>query len=179
MRDFRMSDQILRHGHDGRYGRLVISAQQRRAVCQHQILPDIIVQIREVGYLHDYLLCFIQNDILSLIVFQHPGLYIRSGCVRCRIHMGNQSQCLYFMIHIGRDLPVYHAALFIQPHIRCTDLLQFGFQHAGKIKLLHCCRYGIGMIAGLCVYFCIADQTVSDLFIELCHYLYSSLISGC
>ena len=64
---FRMCEELLAGGHDGRNASFVVGAQQGCAICSDDRLPDIVAQAREFLRRKDDLLGLVQDDVTAII----------------------------------------------------------------------------------------------------------------
>ena len=83
-----LGQQLLHGGQNFRDARLVVRAEQRRAVRDDQVLADAAVQDREIrGAEHRI---FVQCDVAAR-VFHDTRLDVLAGAVRRGVHMGNEA----------------------------------------------------------------------------------------
>ena len=153
-------EQLLRRRHDLRHARLVVRAQQRRAVGDDQVLALMVFQIRVVRFPQENALFLVQADIPA-VIGHDLGLDIRAGSVRRGVHVGDQAD--------GGELWVagdgaVNIAVFVHPGVRNAHAVHFLHQRGGQRLLLFRGGAGVGFLVRLGVKGHIAQKALYNRF---------------
>ena len=105
-----MCDQILHGRQDLGDARLVVRAQQRRAVRHDQVLTYVIFQEIERAFLDGYF--FVQRDVAAFVV-DGPGSDIGPGCAVGSVHVGDEPDDGQVFTALACGKPAVHVAVFI------------------------------------------------------------------
>ena len=132
MLHFRMLYQIF-HGTDNRrYTGLVISAQERRAIREHDVLPFVLEHFRESLRGENDIFLRIEHDILAVIILHNLRLDILARSRRARIHMGDKADGGRIFHAVSRQR-CHHITMVIEFHFAKPDF----FQLLGQVLCQH------------------------------------------
>lgn len=84
-----MCEQIFRSGHDLRHARLVVGAQQRRAVRVDQRMSLEEAQLRKVRDFHRH--AGVQPDVLAVVILYDVRFHVGAAHIGCGVHVGDES----------------------------------------------------------------------------------------
>ena len=87
--ELRMCEQIFRSGHDLRHARLVVGAQQRRAVRVDQRMSLEEAQLRKVRDFHRH--AGVQPDVLAVVILYDVRFHVGAAHIGCGVHVGDES----------------------------------------------------------------------------------------
>ena len=99
----RVRQKMFRHGHNLCDARLIVGAEQRRAIRHDEVLAPQLRQEREIRLLHHDLLLFVQDDISAVVILHNPRLHIRPTQCRRGIHVRDETEHRYFFIACCRN----------------------------------------------------------------------------
>ena len=126
--------QIFRGGHDFRHARLVVGAQQRRAVGVDQRVPLEEGQLRELRNLHRQLA--VQGDVAAVVLLDHAGFHLLAAHVRRGVHVGDEADHGGVPAsRRGRDR-AHHVAVLVHRHLGHAEGLHLVAQDRQKDLLL-------------------------------------------
>ena len=153
-------EQLLRRRHDLRHACLIVRAQQRRAVCDDQVLAYVVFQIRIVRFPQENALFLVQADIPA-VISHDLRLDIRAGSVRRGVHVGDQTNG--GKLWVAGDGAV-DIAVFVHSRVRNAHAPHFLYQRGGKRLLLLRGGAGVGFLVRLGVKGHIAQKALYNRF---------------
>ena len=133
--DVGIVDQDLRRRHDLGYARLVVGAQQRRAVGGDDVVADLVVQFRMLADLDDPLRIARQHDVAAGIVAHDLRLDVGAGEVGRGVHVRAEADDRHRLVDIRRNGRV-DIAVLVEMRVSEPHGQQFADQHAAEILLL-------------------------------------------
>ena len=133
--DIGVLDQDLRGGHDFGDARLVVGAEQRRAVGRDDIVADLVGELGIVGDPDD--LCGVsgQVDVAALVVLDDPRSYALAAEIRRSVHMRAEADHRDLLVGVAGNCSV-DVAVLVEMGIAETDGQQFLDEQAAEILLL-------------------------------------------
>ena len=117
-------DQELRRVHDLGDARLVIGAQQRRAVAGDDVVADLVPQRGIFGDADDLRGIAGQHDVAALIVAHDLRLHVLAGAVRRGVHVRAEADDRHVLVGVRRHGRV-DVAMLIEMGIGNADRPQF------------------------------------------------------
>ncbi len=114
--NFRMIQKILHGGHYCCDPRLIISSQQCGTIGDNDIFPCMSEQFREIGRRHDHIFCFVQHNVVSIVIFNHPRIDVLAAHIGTGIEMGYKPDDRSIFACIGRQ-GRHQITIIIEAHI--------------------------------------------------------------
>ena len=121
--DFGMREQVLRGGHDLGHARLVVGAEQRRAVGVDQRVSLEELQFGEVRDPHRELA--VQRDVAAVVLLDDAGLDILAAHVGRRVHMGDEADHGSVLAARRRGDGAHHVAVSVHRDFGHAERLHF------------------------------------------------------
>ena len=100
--ELRMCEQIFRSGHDLRHARLVVGAQQRRAVRVDQRMSLEEAQLRKVRDFHRH--AGVQPDVLAVVILYDVRFHVGAAHIGCGVHVGDDPMTGLFRSRASRGI---------------------------------------------------------------------------
>lgn len=119
--DVGIIDEDLGCGHDFRQPRLVVGAEQGRAVGGDDVVADLVFQLGMLGDADHPAWIAGKQDIPARIIRHHLRLDVPAREVRRSIHMRAEADDRDALIAIGRNGRI-HIAVLVEMRIRKADL---------------------------------------------------------
>ena len=141
------ADDGFQRGHDLRNARLIVRAEQRRAVGGDEGHARQFFECRERGGAELFAAAREQH-VAAVIVFDDLRLYVFAGAVRRGIHMGDKAERGLLFTARRRGQPAVDDAVFIDVDIFKTKSLQFFHELMRQIILTHGAGDGCGVRIG-------------------------------
>ena len=132
-------EDLFDGGHDFRDSRLVVRADQRRAVRDDELLSRVIREIRIIGYARHDVFLFVQDDIAAGII-DDPCLDVFVGRFGRGIHMRDKADGIHRPFRVGRKGSVY-IAITVDARVRKSERVQLAAERLGELQLLFRARH--------------------------------------
>ena len=158
-----LRQQLLHRLEDDGDARLVIRPQQGGAVGAHQVLAHELLELRELGRLHDDVLLPVQHHVPAGVV-DDLGLHVLSGHVRGGVHVGDEADGGQMLAPRRGGQGGVDVALVVVPGVFDAQASELLHQQPGHVELA--VRAGgdgaAGVIVALAVNLGVADQAVNN-----------------
>ena len=142
VRNVRILNEVFQCTDDFHDAGLIVTAQQCIAVGYDDVLAHAFCQVRILRRIDGH--AAFQCNNAAVVVFDDFGQLGRSRQVICSIHMGQETDGRYFLLHVGRQAAIY-IAHFVHPHVFHADGLDVFYQMLGKIDLARGTWHSISM----------------------------------
>ena len=147
VRKLGMRDQVRDRRHDLGDARLVVGAEQRRAVARDQIVPDVIRQLREFST-GDHLPLVAGEHDLAALVADALRLDVRAGDVGRRVDVREEPDRRH-VVRDGRGHRREEIAVLVEVDVREPERQQLVAQQPQQVPLLlrrrECGRVLVGL----------------------------------
>ena len=125
--------QIVHRGDDGGNAGLIVGSEQGLAVRYDNVLAYIISEFRELGGRKEDVLCFIQNDI-STLIGDDARLHVLARHIGTGVEMSDEADGRERLVGI-RGEGCHQVAVLVERDIGQTDFLQLIHQRLGEDAL--------------------------------------------
>ena len=161
--DVRVLDEVFHSADDSRDARFIVGPEEGRPIRKKDVLAFVFQDFRKSLRRKDDAPCFVEDDILAVIISDPDGLDVLPRCIGTGIDMRNEADDRAFC-PVGRQRG-HDISVFIQGDIRQADCLQFLCQGLGKDQLSRCTRAdGIIVFIGLGIKRNILQKTLYNVF---------------
>ena len=163
VKNIRMLKEVFHGADDGRDASFIVGSEESRPIGEEDILTLVFQDFWKSLRRKDEALCFVEDDVLPVIISDPDGLDVPPRCIGTGIDMGNEADDRAFC-PIGRQRG-HDISVFIQGDIGQADGLQFLCQSLGKDQLSRCTRAdGIIVFIGLGIKRNILQKTLYNVF---------------
>ena len=158
-----MLDEVFHSADDSRDARFIVGPEEGRPIREEDVLAFVFQDFWKSLRRKDDAPCFVEDDILPVIISDPDGLDVLPRCIGTGIDMRNEADDRAFC-PVGRQRG-HDISVFIQGDIEQADCLQFLCQGLGKDQLSRCTRAdGIIVFIGLGIKRNILQKTLYNVF---------------
>ena len=159
-----MRDEIRGRGHDLRDARLVVRAEQRRAVRRDELVADVVLELRRLGRA-DHLPGVAERDVAALVA-DALRLDVRSAALARRVDVREERDRRHLAVDRRRQRR-RHVAVLVDRRVREAELLQLVDKEAQQVELLRRARIALRVLVGLRVDADVAEEALGGVLGEL------------
>ncbi|MPM78111.1 hypothetical protein SDC9_125122 [bioreactor metagenome] len=161
--------EILYHRHYLGDTSLVVRTQKRGAVCDNDIIADILFQVGKLFRAHYNILFFVEHDIAAVIIFYHTRFHVMTGKLRRRIDVRAKPYRRHTLTVCG--YPGVYASRFRYGDFAGAAGFQLFREQQGQIPLFFRAGHSFLVICRFRIRFHIFYKSIED----RCHYYLSFL----
>ena len=178
------AQQRLRRGNDLRHAGLVVRAQQRGPVRDHQGFAFQRVQMGKTRR-GQHAPAAAQGDVPAVVVFDKRGTDALAGKVGDGVEVGKETDTGLFLIARRGGYFSVDVAVLVHIHVLYAHLPQFPLQHPRQIKLPRRGRRPLRLLRAGGGYLHIVDEpfvcphVVASVVLILIHFYYSRFLRFC
>ncbi|OQC36253.1 MAG: hypothetical protein BWX64_02159 [Acidobacteria bacterium ADurb.Bin051] len=169
VRDLGVGDEPGGGGDDLRHPRLVVGAEERGSRGGHDVVADLLGQVRVVGVAQDRGRVVRQHQVLPLVVPMDDRLHPGARHLRRGVDVGDEADHRHLGLRAGGRDRRRHVAPFVDRGIGQAERAQLVDERPQEVELFRGGGVALRLLVRLGVDLHVAQEALQDLVADLAH----------